>query len=170
MATFMNSMVGFQPAYLVVLAFCMVRRPHARILGRQPATRALNHSFDHHRHHGARVCEHRCRHWSWIADALLNEARRSPEAARAGKLEKLGQRLNVLTRSMNHHIDMQIANARLPAAGTLPQPHRGRGTGHRHRGGSPVSLGGKPTARKSSSTAISSSVAPAHSSPGCSTT
>ncbi|MBK7508672.1 MAG: HAMP domain-containing histidine kinase [Comamonadaceae bacterium] len=48
-----------------------------------------------------------------IADALLMEARRSPEGNRAGKLEKLGQRLNALTRSMNHHIDMQIANARL---------------------------------------------------------
>lgn len=48
-----------------------------------------------------------------IADALLSESRRQAEPARAGKLEKLGQRLNALTRSMNHHIDMQIANARL---------------------------------------------------------
>jgi two-component system CAI-1 autoinducer sensor kinase/phosphatase CqsS len=48
-----------------------------------------------------------------IADALLLEARRQPEGPRAGKLEKLGQRLHALTRSMNHHIDMQISNARL---------------------------------------------------------
>ena len=48
-----------------------------------------------------------------IADALLMEARRQPDGPRAGKLEKLGQRLHALTRSMNHHIDMQISNARL---------------------------------------------------------
>jgi two-component system, CAI-1 autoinducer sensor kinase/phosphatase CqsS len=48
-----------------------------------------------------------------IADALLMEARRQAEGPRAGKLEKLGERLHALARSMNHHIDMQISNARL---------------------------------------------------------
>lgn len=48
-----------------------------------------------------------------IADALMMEARHQPDGPRAGKLERLGQRLHALTRSMNHHIDMQISNARL---------------------------------------------------------
>ena len=48
-----------------------------------------------------------------IADAVLSEARRQPNGPRASQLEKLGQRLLALTRTMNHHIDMQISNARL---------------------------------------------------------
>lgn len=48
-----------------------------------------------------------------IADALLMESSRFPDAPRAGQLAKLGQRLHTLARSMNHHIDLQISNARL---------------------------------------------------------
>lgn len=52
-----------------------------------------------------------------IADALLMEARRSPEGNPRRQTGKAGSapRNAALTRSMNHHIDndMQIANARL---------------------------------------------------------
>ena len=48
---------------------------------------------------------------SLIGDAVRNEA---PECGdTAEKLEKLGTRLHMLVRNMNHQIDMQIANARL---------------------------------------------------------
>lgn len=113
MATFMNSMVGFQPAtHLVVLAFAWFAGLMLGFSGANLRRERLNHSLT-----TIGIMAHELRTplstAGLIADALLNEARRSPEAARAGKLEKLGQRLNVLTRSMNHHIDMQIANARL---------------------------------------------------------
>jgi hypothetical protein len=79
-----------------------------------------------------------------------------PKAARAGKLEKLGQRLNVLTRSMNHHIDMQIANARLLQLAHYQRPCVGSGAGHRYRRGVSVSLDKvSPNVRKSSSIGIS---------------
>lgn len=48
-----------------------------------------------------------------VADALLLEARRPAPGPRPHQLEKLGDRLHVLARAMNHHIDMEIANARL---------------------------------------------------------
>lgn len=49
-----------------------------------------------------------------IADALRMEAqRKSGEGPRPESLEKWAARLHQLTRSMNHHIDLQIANARL---------------------------------------------------------
>ncbi|MDQ6880997.1 MAG: HAMP domain-containing histidine kinase [Pseudomonadota bacterium] len=48
---------------------------------------------------------------SLIGDAVRNEM---PDGAGSPeKLEKLGTRLNMLVRNMNHQIDMQIANARL---------------------------------------------------------
>ena len=48
---------------------------------------------------------------SLIGDAVRNEA---PDCgAAADKLEKLGARLHMLVRNMNHQIDTQIANARL---------------------------------------------------------
>jgi len=105
--------VGVQPeTHLVVLAFAWFAGLMLGISGANLRRERLNHSLA-----TIGIMAHELRTplstAGLIADALLNEARRSPEAARAGKLEKLGQRLNVLTRSMNHHIDMQIANARL---------------------------------------------------------
>ncbi len=48
---------------------------------------------------------------SLIGDAVRNETPDGP--ASLEKLEKLGTRLQMLVRNMNHQIDMQIANARL---------------------------------------------------------
>lgn len=48
-----------------------------------------------------------------IGDALRQESARQSDPARAAQLDKLAQRLLALVRSMNHHIDLQIANARL---------------------------------------------------------
>ena len=48
-----------------------------------------------------------------IAEAVQAEARRPGEGARSSQLEKLAHRLQTLTRSMNHQIDLQITNARL---------------------------------------------------------
>lgn len=49
-----------------------------------------------------------------VGEALRQEARRtSPAGPRPHHLERLADRLLALARSMNHHIDMEIANARL---------------------------------------------------------
>lgn len=50
---------------------------------------------------------------SLIGDALRMEAKRQVQTGGMERLERLGQRLQTLTRLMNHHIDLQIANARL---------------------------------------------------------
>lgn len=54
-----------------------------------------------------------------LGEALRQEARRPSPGPRPHQLERLADRLLALTRSMNHHIDMEIANARLLH---LPKP------------------------------------------------
>ena len=113
MATAMMPAAGNQPTtHLVVLGFGWFAGLMLGISGANLRRERLNHSLA-----TIGIMAHELRTplstAGLIADALLIEARRQPEAPRAGKLEKLGQRLSALTRSMNHHIDMQIANARL---------------------------------------------------------
>lgn len=48
-----------------------------------------------------------------LGDAIQFEVQRKPDHPRAQQLEKLGQRLHMLVRNMNHQIDTQIANAKL---------------------------------------------------------
>ncbi len=48
-----------------------------------------------------------------IGDAIRLEIQRQPDLPCAAKLDRLGLRLQTLVRSMNHQIDMQIANASL---------------------------------------------------------
>ncbi|MGH8831948.1 MAG: sensor histidine kinase [Polaromonas sp.] len=48
-----------------------------------------------------------------IGDAIQLEVQRQPGHPRALQLEKLALRLHTLVRNMNHHIDTQIANAKL---------------------------------------------------------
>ena len=104
---------GSQPAtHLVVLAFAWFAGLMLGISGANLRRERLNHSLA-----TIGIMAHELRTplstAGLIADALLMEAKRPPEGVRTAKLDKLGQRLHALTRSMNHHIDMQIANARL---------------------------------------------------------
>jgi two-component system, CAI-1 autoinducer sensor kinase/phosphatase CqsS len=49
---------------------------------------------------------------SLISQAILNEANNNDEKSRVRGLTKLSQRLESLTRGINHHIDLQMINAR----------------------------------------------------------
>ena len=49
---------------------------------------------------------------SLISHAILNEAGNNDEKSRIRGLTKLSERLESLTRSINHHIDLQMINAR----------------------------------------------------------
>ncbi len=48
-----------------------------------------------------------------LGDAIILEAQRQTDKARADQLDKLALRLHTLVRNMNHQIDTQIANAKL---------------------------------------------------------
>jgi len=99
-------------AHLVVLAFAWLTGMMLGLSGANLRRERLSHSLT-----TIGIMAHELRTplstAGLIADAILIEAKRQPDGPRAGKLEKLAQRLHALARSMNHHIDMQISNARL---------------------------------------------------------
>lgn len=112
-----SSAVGTQVAaqqwpHLVVLAFAGVAGLLLGLSGANLRRERLHHSLT-----TIGIMAHELRTplstATLIADAMLIEARRQPEGPRASQLVRLAQRLHSLTRTMNHHIDVQISNARL---------------------------------------------------------